>query len=422
MCALLSSCATDAPELGAPAAVAAALPETVAATVESDFSIPDITSRTISTEDLATMLPGQPTVTVRSNEQLVIDAVFDRADQADDVVSHGRVTGVSGEYPRDDGVAYVWIDVLADADAAHRYLVDLTGDMAKGVDGTHQPDVGMEPLAEFAVATGEEAVGLIGTLSTGETETLIVTRVGRLVVFASEIRPSDLDTRVAVQYLVEDTLDGVLETLSEDAIDPLVVTPRYRFETTLTVTDAGSTWRTDAIGTIDGSARECELNRTTPHGAVSSALTEIDGIRWVGEGANSRLERTGASATTAQMLVWCPVWPLEVEAAGLSGVELGDDPARHHVNGVDATGYVGDVGDLSFALGIEPAGITIDTFSFWVADGTDWVVELSLMVSGPATSLAPLIGSEFSEVGAVTVSVRHRVQDIGDADPVVAPN
>ena len=52
-------------------------------------------------------------------------AVLDRSDQADDIVAHGRSTGVLGEYTEDTGAAYVWIDVLPDPDAAHDYLVDL---------------------------------------------------------------------------------------------------------------------------------------------------------------------------------------------------------------------------------------------------------------------------------------------------------
>jgi hypothetical protein len=387
------------------------------------FSLPDITTRPLPPEVLAGMLPGDAAVTTRSNEQLVLDAVLDREDQADDVVAHRRGTGVAAEYERTDGSAHVWIDVLEDPAAAHDYLVDLSGDIAKGVDGTHRPGAAVSSVSEFAIDAGEESIGLVGTLADGSVETLVLTRIGRLVVFSSEIRADDTDTRVAVQYLVDDTIERVLESLTGSAVDrsPRLV-PSYRFLTTVEVSGADETWRIEADGTLDGADRQCTVARSTPLSADTTEVVVLEGARWISSGESARFSAVGANAEAAASLAWCPMWPLGLNAAVLDGIAPAADPPRHHVNGVDATGYQGTLVDLADATGIDAAAVALESFSFWVADGTDYVVELALIVEGPTDALRPLIGSEFDGLGDVTVSIRHRVFDLGATDPIIAPN
>jgi hypothetical protein len=390
---------------------------------EPEFQIPDITSRAIGPDVLSAMLPGEPATTVRSNEELVMAAVLDRSDQADDIVAHGRTTGILGEYAKDTGTAYVWIDVLPDTEAAHDYLVDVTGDIVKGVDGTHQPSALLTDAAEFAVSAGEEAVGLVGTLTDGATETLVVSRVGRLVLFSSQVRADTSDARVAVQYLVDDTIKGIVETLTGDQIElSAIAIPAYRFQTTIDVSQGTQRWVTEASGTINGDAVKCTLDRALPDGRSAAQVVAVDDRRWIEAPPASGFVEVGSSTLAAEMLVWCPSWPLNRSAIGLDRIEPVADPPRHHVNGVDATGYQGDAIDLGAAFGLDPSVVDVDTFSFWVVDGSDWVVELALIVTGPADALLPIIGSSFAGSDQVSVSLRHRVFDINSVDTVVPPN
>lgn len=387
------------------------------------FSLPDITARPLPPDVLAGMLPDGVDVMTRSNEQLVIDAILDREDQAEDLIAHRRSTGVSVAYERSDGSTHVWIDVLGDASAAHDYLVDLSGDIAKGVDGTHRPDAAVSAVSEFAVEVGEESIGLIGTLGDGSVETMVLSRIGRLVVFASEVRPDDGDARVAVQYLADDTIERVLESLTGSSIDlSSLLTPTYRFLTTVEVVSATTTWQIEVGGTVDGADRACTLERSTPRSNGTTEVVALGGARWIKHGDAARFTPVGANAEAAMALAWCPMWPLTLEEAALDDIAPAADPPRHHVNGVDATGYQGTLSELAEATGIDPKVASLETFSFWVADGTHHIVEFALIVGGPADDLRPLIGTDFDGVGEVTISIRHRVFDLGVAEAIIPPN
>ena len=66
--------------------------------------------------------------------------------------------------------------------------------------------------------------------------------------------------------------------------------------------------------------------------------------------------------------------------------------------------------------------MTIETFSYWVADGVPWLLELNITARGDAAELEPLTGPGFASLGDITVSIRHRILDLGVAlDPILAP-
>jgi hypothetical protein len=151
-------------------------------------------------------------------------------------------------------------------------------------------------------------------------------------------------------------------------------------------------------------------------------IVSVDGVLWRRDGDASYVTISGANASTALLSIWCPAWPLEASSAGLSQLADAADPPRHHVNGVDASGYQGTTTDLAAVMGTPLPGVAVDTFSFWIADGSDWVVELAVMGTGPAPSLTPLIGTGFEASGEVTVSVRHRIFDLDAVEPILPPN
>jgi hypothetical protein len=394
---------------------------TTGAASQAVMELPDITMRTIAAADLEAMLPGTPTVRDRTNESLVIAATLDRQDQSADIVLHGRSTGIAAEYQTDDGPAFVWVDVLADPDSAHDYLADHAGDIAKGVDGTHDPAAALTGVKEFAISAGEESVGLIGTLGSGDIETLVITRVGRLVVFASQVRPTNVDVRVPLQYLVDDVVAQILAGLTGDAVEVIAPKPGYRFQTTVIVSTPTETWTTSAAGTVSRGNFQCAVERDTPTTTDAVEIVAVDRVMWRRDGEASYVATSGANASTALLRLWCPAWPLEAATAGLAQLTTSADPPRHHVNGVDASGYQGTTTDLAAVMGSPLPGVAVDTFSFWVADGSDWIIELAIVATGPASSLTPLIGPGFASHGDVNVSVRHRVFDLDAVEPIPPP-
>lgn len=389
------------------------------------FTPPDITTRRITITDLEAMLPpGGLTTVARSNEDLVTMASLDREDEAADVLTHGRQTGIGGSYT-DPAGAHVWIDVLVDADAAGAYLLDAAGDIAKGIGGTHAPNRGIAGAREFPVDVGEQSIGIIGGLADGSgSETMILARVGRIVFFVSFVDGPEIDGRVRVQYLAEDVLDGIIDILTERGVDPTSVdAPRYRFETTMTVTDEGGTTEISAIGLVDGSDRSCTITVSGPDVDSAHRVVSHEGLLWWKSGESPFSRVTTGNLTVAGLLAACPSWPLTVDTAGLGSiVDERDDPARHHVNGVDALGYQADHDALAAVLGLPALASTVDGFSFWIADGTPWVVEVSISLTGPASERSLLTGSLAETIGPGTTSVRHRVFEIGTvADSVVPP-
>ena len=249
---LLAACASEpgmSPGDAAAGGDPAATTTTTTATEAASLVLPDVTTRPITVDDLMAMLPtggggmaasADAATGPMSNADLLTRATLDPNDEASDIVRFGRVIGAAGSYPGDDSVAYVWIDVLSDADAAHGYLLDYAGDVFKGAGGTHAPDAAALGVAEFPMEAGEEAIGLDLTDPDGR-ETAVLFRLGRMVVWASYARHDEADTRVALQYLAAEVSDRVITTLMTGSpAAPRPDVPDHRFETTISI-DAGET-------------------------------------------------------------------------------------------------------------------------------------------------------------------------------------
>lgn len=398
--------------------------------VSAPSGLPDITSVSISTDDMLAMLPTGdtgvagsdfPVVTVRTNEDLVAGTVGNSDDEASDVVQFGRITGVSATYPAALGTAHVWIDLFPDASTAHSYLVDTSGDVSKGLGGTHEPGALAAAVDGFPVdGVGEEAVGLIATLATGgATETAVVFRVGRLVVFASVVRPDPADMRVAAQYLAEETEDLILSTLSGTApaaAADAVPAYRFAFERTVAWEDGEATVTSEGI--VDGTSVSCRVTTDGPAGRTERELVAIGSNLWSRDGGGTFTPVGGAATEVRGLLVLCPSWPLDIGASGLEGA-LDDDPDRAASNGVFVTIHEATLDDLEAVLGGTADGVDLATFDFAVAEGTSWLAGVTLVADGPASQLRPLIGG--IDASYVSVTMRHSVSDIGADDARVVP-
>ena len=164
----------------------------------------------------------------------------------------------------------------------------------------------------------------------------------------------------------------------------------------------------------------CSLHLMTPAGEVDTDLVLVDGVLWSGSASGSA-HLVGGNVAERSLLAFCSAWPLDGRDSGLSGL-TGERPASHQVDGIDAFGYQSDLTGLERVLGVPLDGATVDAFSFWLADGVPWVLELSIIVRGDAAGLESLTGPGFGALGEVTVTVRHRVLDLGGTvDPILAP-
>jgi hypothetical protein len=422
-----TACASPSGEEPVVSNDASAIPAVVASfdePAETSFALPDVSSRRITGDDLTAMLPdGTWTPLPRTNEDLVMLAVLDREDEAADIALHGRVTGVGATYD-DPAGARVWIDVLTDSDAAHAYLGDTARDIAKGIGGTHAPDAAAGTTDEFAVDIGDESIGIVADLVDGSgTETLIMARAGRIVILASYVHGADDDARVRTQYLAEATLDGVIDVLTESTIDtPALDVPRYRFQTTTTVTDDGGRTVISTTGIVDGDDRSCTVDIQGPDGDSTHDFVEVGGLIWwkTDQGGYERM--SPGNLHLATLLLTCPAWPLDIEGAGLGAiVDTSVDPARHHVNGIDASGYQSDGEGLARLLGRPALAADVDGFSFWIADDAPWLVELAISMTGADDDLRFLTGPLVDHAGSGTVTVRHRVFEIGTVEESIVP-
>jgi len=429
----LSACAAE-PGMFPGGAAAGATTTSVAAAgapEQTGFSLPDVTARPITSADVIAMLPtgsggvaesAGPSVEAVSNADLLTRATLDPNDEASDVVRFGRLFGAAGTYPHDDTTtAYAWIDVLSDGEAAHLYLLDYAGDVFKGLGGTHAPEATALGVDEFPMDVGEEAIGLDIRADASTRETAVVFRLGRIVVWASYARHDDADARVAVQYLAEELADRVVSTLTTGApAAPRPDTPDHRFDASISIDAAGVGYTVEATGAVSGANLTCSLHLTSGAEERREDLWLVDGILWSRRGSAGDPQLVGGNLAERSLLALCPPWPLDARDTGLT--TLGGETTTHQVNGIDASGGQSDLAGLERVLGVSLDGVIVDAFSYWVADGVPWLVELNVTAQGDASALEPLTGPGFGALGHITVTVRHRVFDLGEPiDPILPP-
>lgn len=391
----------------------------------SRFELPDATARPLTSADLAAMLPGGAAV-VTTNADLIIRSLADTDDAATDVLEFGREVGVATSIDTESGTAHVWIDLLADAEAAHGYLLDTAGDIIKRTDGTHAPEVGARRAAEYPIQIGEESIGLLIDLESGSTsETAVLFRLGRLVVFTSLEHPTGTDLRVPLQYLAEEVVERVVATLvATPATSDALEQPAYRFETTITVETATETRLIERTGFIAGSDVRCRVRTVGPEGEDSVDIAMAAGVitRTGEDGPGSSTGTPGpvgaGDLASRSLVAGCTSWPLDATAAGLEALTE-STATRHRINGVNALGYSPEPATLGPVLGSSLEGAAVDSFSFWVAEGTTWVVEIGFIVTADAAVLAPSLPPGWSDLGPIRLAVRHRVFDLGSTDPAV---
>ena len=424
---LTASCATG----GSTTVAASATPATTTTTTlggpaPATFELPDVTARPLTTADLAAMLPAGQSEIV-PNADLITLTAYDTDDAASDVLGFGRETGVATSMTTDAGLAHVWIDLLADADLAHRYLLDTAGDVVKRSGGTHSPEVGALAAEEFPISVGEEAIGLIIELDGSPAhETAVIYRLGRLVIYAGLEHPEGVDLRVPLQYLAEDIEAQVIATLTAtpDA-EASPAPPSYRFETTITAEAESGTWLVERSGISAGGDLSCTVRTVGPDGEQVVEIRRIAGTVGMARG-DGIFSVVGAGNVAARsLLAACDSWPLDAGDAGLQPL-MGETTTRHHVNGINALGYTPEPSALATVLGIRLDGVSVESFSFWVAENTPWIVEVEFVATGDAAILAPALPDGWSGLGVIRLAARHRVFDLdtagtGDAGSPTAP-
>jgi hypothetical protein len=417
-----------------------------AAVTESTLatSLPDLSARPLDTADLMAMLPpggngvasGSAQAAERGNQALLAASVLDPVDEAADLAGFGRVTGVTASYPASDHEAYVWVDLLVDADSAHGYLLDTAQDIAKRIGGSHAPDIDLVYATDFSVGgVGDEALGMRLTLAdspTGrtpgeegtDTETLILFRSGRLVGFASVVRPGQADDRVGVQYLAEELAARMLAVMLQR--EPAVPDPAgpgaYGFSYELVAASATSSWSLNAEGRAVGDGLTCRMRANGPGVSLDRDLLMVGDRLWARDHDLGQYREVGGGNTGERaLLALCPAWPPGAADAGLAALVSGE-PARYVISGVDVLGYRGDAAGLAAATGADLGASTVDVFSFWIAAQTSWVMEVDLSLSGEATDLAPLLGPLPVPAGQITLTARHRLDLGAGTDPILPPS
>ena len=411
---------------------AATTSTTLATTLESaGYTLPDVTTRPITSAEVVAMLPtghggmaesAGASLAPMTTADLLTRATLDPSDEAADVVRFGRLIGASGTYPQDDETtAYVWIDVLSDADAAHGYLLDYAGDVFKGAGGTHSPDSTAVRVEEFPMDVGEEAIGLDLRVDATTTETAVVFRLGRIVIWVSYARADDADVRVATQYLAEEVADRVVSTLTTGTpAAPRPDTPDHRFATSMSIDAGGIAYGVEVTGVASGADLTCSIRRATPAGETREDLWLVGGVLWSRSGSSGDAHLVGGNLAERGLLALCPPWPLDARDSGLT-TPTGDSTA-HELNGVDALGHQSDLAGLEQALGVSLDGVEVTTFTYWLANEVPWLLELSITAEGDAAELEPLTGPGFATLGEVALTLRHRILDLGGpVERILAP-
>jgi hypothetical protein len=432
---VLSACTSAAGGIP-PSTTTLAAPELPPAAEDSEPTLPDVTARPITGQDLTAMLPSgtggvavsteEPVFEERTNEHLITAAVLDRDDEIDDIERSGRITGVGARYSGPDHDSYVWIDVFEEAGGARDWLNDTTGDITKRLGGSHRPDIALIAADDYPIeGVGDNAIGLVLEIEVDGRvlhETLVTFTMGRIVAFASHIATEPIDARVPAQYLAEEVEQRILDVLLQRTPEPSsrVGPSGYRFDHRQVVTIEGTQWPTTAEGIVHGSDVSCRVRLDRPDGTADREFIVVDGRVWSRPtGQGDYVESPSAAVLDRTLLTFCPLWSIDPFEAGLGGVTEGT-PARHEVGGVPALGYRGTTADLGTALGGSAGDVVVDVFNVWISEGTGWLVELDISLTGEAADLAALVGPGYPG-GTTQVSMRYRVSDLENVDAVQPP-
>ncbi len=407
---LTASCASGGATALASPAMQASTTTTTPEAETAPFSLPDVTARPITSTDLIVMLPAGKSSIVANADHITL-TVADPEDAAADVLAFGRVTGVATAMETEAGLAHVWIDLLGDDDLAHGYLLDTAGDIVKRMGGTYSPDVAAISAEEFPITVGEEAIGLLIELD-DTYESAVVYRLGRLVIYVGLEHATGADLRVPLQYLADQVEESAIAALLANTVaEESVVKPSYRFETSITAEALSGSWLVERTGNFHGDDLSCTVRTVDPQGDRVVEVRAIDGTVAMASG-DGRFATVGAGNLEARtLLASCESWPLDAVAAGMEPL-MGATTTRHHVNGVNALGFTPEPSALAAILGIGLEGVSVESFSFWVAEGTTWVVEVGFTLEGDAASLASALPPGWEGLGAIRLAVRHRVFDL----------
>lgn len=195
----------------------------------------------------------------------------------------------------------------------------------------------------------------------------------------------------------------------------------YGFTFEQEVTAGGDTWSVAAYGRIVGVDLTCRVRSTGPGLALDHDLILAGGRLWSrSHGTADYREIGGGNPAERALLAYCPAWPPGAEAAGLSGLAIGE-PAHHVVSGVGALGYRADAAGLAGAIGADLGSAAVGVFNFWIAADAGWLLEVNLSVSGPGADLAPLLGILPVPAGPTTMTARHRLDLAVSAEPITPP-
>lgn len=393
--------------------------------------LPDVTAAPLDLTRLQSLLPSSvpgnqasPSVIERTNEDLIA-AAADSHDEADDVELYHRLGGVAAAYEQDDGMAHIWIDLLADTASAHGYLLDVAGDAARGMGALRTDSEQEASIDDFPISIGDQSMGLIVESPDGTVETAVLFRLGRLVAMTSLVRDGG-DYRVSAEYLARQVADTVVDALVRGVAALPIASPglsvsSHRFSLELDVSAGEQTLSVAVDGVAVGADLNCRITVSGPSTEIDRELRRVDGATW-GREAGRDWERVGANALDAALSTLCPAWPLGMDASGLSGMVGGEAAELTSGELGDLLGYRGDEAHLAAAVGAPMRGVTVDTMNAWITEGTGLLVELNVHAIGPPAALVPLVGPwPLPEGGVLELELHHRVTEIGEIAPIGPP-